>query len=92
MARFLSTILLLIVVATPAFGQSVGHKEEWRIRDVTVPGDDAERPAINIGPNARFGPGIFGLKPQTPRSRAVIANEVNAPKQRRAGIGFSLKF
>jgi hypothetical protein len=35
---------------------------------------------------------MFGLKPQTPRNRPVVGYEVSAPKQRRAGVGFSLKF
>lgn len=92
MARSVSIFLLLVFAATPAFGQSVGHRDEWRIREVTIPSDDTQLQLIGVGPNGRFGPGIFGLKSQTPRSRAVIGTEVSAPKQRRAGVGFSLKF
>ena len=45
-----------------------------------------------INPNAHVGFGMFGLKSEKAHSGPVIVGEINAPKQRRAGVGFSLEF
>ena len=45
-----------------------------------------------IAPNAQFGFGMFGLKSERSHLQPVTVREINAPKQRRAAIGFSLKF
>ena len=46
----------------------------------------------SIGPNAQFGFGVFGLKAEKTHLRPVTVGEINVPKQRRAAVGFSLKF
>ncbi len=45
-----------------------------------------------IAPNTHFGFGMFGLKSEKSHLQPVTGREINAPKQRRAAIGFSLKF
>ena len=92
MVRVCSFLLLLILGAVPAVAQSTASADLLRIRESPPPRHDPQLPAINVGPGGQFGLGIFGLKSQTPRSRAVVGYEVTAPKQRRAGVGFSLKF
>jgi hypothetical protein len=53
---------------------------------------DAPIGRLEIAPNAHFGFGMFGLKPEKTHLQPVTGREINAPKQRRAGVGFSLKF
>ncbi len=45
-----------------------------------------------IAPNAHIGIGMFGLKPEKSALRPVTVREIDAPKQRRAAVGFSLRF
>jgi hypothetical protein len=92
MVRVCSFLLLLALGAMPAAAQSSASADLLRIRETPPPRNDPQLPAINLGSGGQFGLGIFGLKSQTPRSRAVVGYEVTAPKQRRAGVGFSLKF
>lgn len=92
MVRVGSLLLLLALSEMPAVAQSTATAEILRIRETPSPGHDPQLPAISVGSTGQFGLGIFGLKSQTPRSRAVVGYEVSTPKQRRAGVGFSLKF
>lgn len=92
MVRVSSFLLLLAFIPMPALAQSTAADEILRIRETPSPQQDGQLPAIRVGSTGQFGLGMFGLKPQTPRSRAVVGYEVSAPKQRRAGVGFSLKF
>lgn len=45
-----------------------------------------------IAPNAHIGIGMFGLKPEKSALRPVTVREIDAPKQRRAAVGFLLRF
>ena len=45
-----------------------------------------------IAPNTQFGFGIFGLQSDKTQLRPVTGREIDAPKQRRAAVGFSLRF
>ena len=45
-----------------------------------------------IAPNAQVGIGMFGLKPEKSPLRPATVREIDAPKQRRAAVGFSLRF
>ncbi len=45
-----------------------------------------------IAPNARFGIGMFGYKQERFGMAPTTVREVNSPRTRRAGVGFSLKF
>lgn len=45
-----------------------------------------------IAPNTHFGFGIYGLKPEKSYLQPATGREIDAPKQRRAAVGFSLKF
>jgi hypothetical protein len=93
MTRPVVILSLLTLVATPATGQSNSSTEPWRIREMTPPASqNYQPPAVDVGSSGRFGIGIFGLKPDTARGRAITVRDVNAPRQRRAGVGLSLKF
>ena len=45
-----------------------------------------------IAPNAQIGIGMFGLKSERSQLRPVTGRELDAPKHRRAAVGFSLRF
>lgn len=45
-----------------------------------------------IAPNANFGFGMFGLKSEKSDLQPVTGREIDAPKRRRAAVGFSMKF
>jgi len=92
MVRSTCAALLLIAIAAPAAGQNMTADNAWRVRDTTIDTPRQQLPAIEVGNFGRFGVGIFGLKSQTPRSRAVTVREVSEPRERRAGVGFSMKF
>jgi hypothetical protein len=92
MVRVGSFLLLLTMSAMPTAAQSTATAEVLRIREAPSARHDPQLPTISVGSTGQLGLGIFGLTSQTPRSRAVVGYEVSAPKQRRAGVGFSLKF
>lgn len=48
--------------------------------------------AAEIGPNATFGLGMFGLKQERFGMAPTTVREVNSPRTRRPALGFSLKF
>jgi hypothetical protein len=54
-----------------------------------APAGDIGRTKIG---DAYFGFGVFGLKADKTNLRPVTVGETNAPKQRRAALGFSLEF
>jgi hypothetical protein len=86
-------LLLLTLVASPTHAQEPSNTEYWRLRDVNLTANAAPAlPGATIGAGGRFGLGMFGLKLDHSRQRAVIARDIDAPKVRRAGVGFSLKF
>ena len=60
-------------------------------RDFSDPGDRGFGRA-QISPNAQFGFGMFGLKPEKSPLRPVTVREIDTPKQRRAAVGFSVRF
>ena len=45
-----------------------------------------------VAPNAHVGFGMFGMKSERTYLQPVTGREIDAPKQRRAAVGFSLKF
>jgi len=45
-----------------------------------------------IAPNTQFGFGMFGLKSEKSPLQPATGREIDMPKQRRAAVGFSLKF
>ena len=92
MVRSVTALLLLTMVAAPAAGQSVAGTNDWRFRDVSFQTPERQPPSIDVGSYGRLGLGMFGLKSETPRSRAVTGRDLSAPRQRRAGVGWSLKF
>ena len=92
MARLICVALLSILTTVPAFAQTASKPDSWRIQETGLSAIETPLPAVEIGSDARLALGIFGLKPETGRNRAVTVREVTAPRHRRAGVGFSLKF
>ena len=45
-----------------------------------------------VAPETHLGFGIFGMKAERSYLQPVTAREIDAPKQRRAAVGFSMKF
>jgi len=45
-----------------------------------------------VVPNAYFGFGMFGLKSEKTHLQPATGREIDTRKQRRAAVGFSLKF
>jgi hypothetical protein len=91
MARFLF-VALVSLVAVPAVGQPTPEAHPWRIREFPIATKPTPPPpGAAFGPTSRIGVGMFGLKNQT-AFRSVTVDEVTAPKSRRPGVGFSLKF
>ena len=45
-----------------------------------------------VAPNAHVGFGMFGMKSDRTYLQPVTGREIDAPKQRRAAVGFSLRF
>lgn len=92
MTRLVCVALLSAAVAAPAAGQSLASSDAWRLREASVQENNARLPAIDLGNNGRVGVGMYGPKPETSRNRAVVVRDVTAPRQRRAGVGLTLKF
>ena len=92
MARLMSVALLALIVAAPAVARD-SSPSNWRVGGVNYPNEPAwQLPGARLGDKGRFGVGIFGLRSETARQRAVTVREIDAPRPRRAGVGLSLKF
>lgn len=79
----------------PATAESSGRTQSFHL----PPTSDHHRFAPDgsvgralIAPNTHFGVGIFGLKSEKSYLQPVTGREIDTRKQRRAGVGFSLKF
>ena len=94
MVRLGSVALLLLLGSAPTWAQSSSNARQWRIGEVTRPAwsRSTSFASAEIAPNATFGVGIFGLKPDRVRQPAVTVHEINMPRTRRAGIGLRLGF
>jgi len=87
---FVASVALLTPVSTQA--QDASH-DGWRFREVIFRSQPQSLlPGAQLGANARFGLGMFGIRSEATRQRPVTVREIDAPRQRRAGLGFSLKF
>lgn len=93
MARLVPVALLSVLVAQPAATQVAANPENWRVREIYFTVDRASQlPATAVGSHGRLGLGIFGLNTEPTRQPAVTVRDVDAPRRRRAGVGFSMKF
>lgn len=92
MTKLVCVALLSAIASAPAAGQAVAPSDAWRFREISIPASSPQLPAFELGASGRIGLGMFGIKPDISRSRAVVARDVTAPRQRRAGVGFTLKF
>jgi hypothetical protein len=92
MTRMVCVALLSILIAVPASAETAAAPNSWRIREIPIATAETQLPAIDLGSYGRIGVGVFGLKPDVARSRAVLVREVTTPRHRRAGVGFSMKF
>lgn len=45
-----------------------------------------------VAPNTQLGVGIYGLKSDKSHLRPATVGEIGTPRQRRAGVGLSLRF
>jgi hypothetical protein len=94
MVRLGSVALMLLLGSTPTWAQPSPNSHQWRIGEVAR--HAWSRPisiaSTEIAPNATFGLGVFGLKPDRARQPAVTVHETNMPRTRRAGIGLRLGF
>lgn len=98
MARLGSIALIALSLPAAAWGDPP-PPESNRAPRYQLPRPDERRfePSGRLGrteiaPNTHFGFGMFGLKPDVTHLQRVTGREINAPKQRRAAVGFSLKF
>ena len=92
MIRLVCVALISAFAASAATAQTTGGADAWRFQEPSAPPSDRRLPSLELSSTSRIGLGMFGIKADTSRSKAVIARDVTAPKQRRAGLGFSLKF
>ena len=93
MARLVSVALLSALWVAPAAGQVIAHDDGWRIAEPPpFASSELRLPAAEISRKGRFGFGLFGIKREKAHDRPVTVRDVEAPRQRRAGVGFSLKF
>jgi len=91
--RLIPALLLTLLVSVPAAAKPAQSHENWRFRDVSFVDSPAfQLPGADIGPLGRIGVGMFGNRDKTARQRAVTVREIDAPRQRRPGVGLSVKF
>ena len=99
MVRLLAVALIVLAVPTHAWADPPVHARQ-QPQSIYLP-PSAAGSAFNrserlgrteIAPNLHFGVGVFGLKSDKSPLRPVTAREIDVPKQRRAAVGFSLKF
>ena len=92
MIRLVPVALLAFLATVPAAAQTASTSDDWRFRDIPASAKSRGMPAIDVGSYGRFGLGMYGVKPESARGPAVTVRDVTAPRHRRAGLGFSLKF
>lgn len=101
MARLGSVALITLFLPTAAWGDAPAPDPKSALtRSFHLPRpsadfrDDTDERfgRTQIAPNAHFGVGMFGLKPEKSPLRPATVREIDAPKQRRAAVGFSLRF
>ena len=92
MVHLVCAVLFSVLVAVPATAQTGTRPDSWRIQEVGGSATETPLPAIEVGSYARLGLGMFGPKAEPVRNRAVTVREITAPRHRRAGVGFSMKF
>jgi hypothetical protein len=98
MVRLGSVALIAISLPAAAWSNPPSSSSE-PLRTFHLPQPAADRFAredrigrTQIAPNTHFGFGMFGLKSEKSPLRPVTGREIDAPKQRRAAVGFSLRF
>lgn len=101
MVRLSSVALMMIILPAAAWAGSPALAEPAKPpRSFALPSSsthyrfapDGSFGRAEIAPNAQFGVGMFGMKIEKSPLQPVIGREIIAPKQRRAGVGFSLRF
>ena len=100
MVRLGSVALILLSLPAAAWSGPPAGAEPGQSRSFHLPRPPADFRFVaderfgrtEIAPNAHIGFGMFGLKPEKSHLRPVTGREINIPKQRRAAVGFSLKF
>ena len=95
MVRLGSVALLALSLPAAAWGGPPDRPRSYQLpstsphlRQVV----EAPMGRTEIAPNAHFGFGMFGLKSEKTYLQPVTGREIDTRKQRRAAVGFSLKF
>jgi len=95
MVRLGSVALLALSLPAAAWSNPPVHPRSYLLPPAALDlrfVADAPVPRAQIAPNAQFGFGMFGLKAEKALLPAVTGRELGMRKQRRAAVGFSLKF
>jgi hypothetical protein len=93
MVRPVPALLLALLGSVPAAAQPKSTPDQWRLHEVNFADNPALKlPGADIGSLGRLGVGMFGIRTEPLRQPAVTVREIDAPRQRRAGVGISLKF
>lgn len=98
MARLSSVALIALWIPAVAWADQRASNRELA-RNFDLPRlaagsfvSDGRIGRAQIAPNAHVGFGMFGLKPEKSLLPPVTVREIDAPKQRRTALGFSLRF
>lgn len=98
MVRLASVALIVLSLPVAAWSKPPATEPE-RVRSFQLPPPADRQFTLDgpfgrkeIAPNTHFGFGMFGLKSDKTDLRPATGREIIAPKQRRAAVGFSLKF
>ena len=100
MVRLAYVALFALSLPAVSWGKPPASEQPDRALSYALPRQSSLRPFIDdqpigrtqIAPNAQFGFGTFGLKSERTHLQPVTAREISGPKQRRAAVGFLLKF
>lgn len=98
MVRLTAAALLILWLQAPAWSKAP-EADPAQGRSFDLPQSSAHHlfapgpiGRAQVAPNAHVGFGIFGMKSERTHLQPVTGREIDAPKQRRAAVGFSLRF
>ena len=98
MVRLGSVALLALSLPVAALGSPPAGSTAETERSFHLPKphhrfeSDTNFGRTEVAPNATFGFGMFGLKYEKSHLQPATGREIDTRKQRRAAVGFSLKF
>lgn len=98
MVRLTCGVLLILCLPAAAWGKppaaAPAQERSSYLPQLSAHHHFAPRPIgrAEVAPNAHVGFGIFGMKSDRTYLQPVTGREIDAPKQRRAAVGFSMRF